>query len=100
MIQRGYAEIDSEGRFFTRQSTVIMDLLLDCIFPKMPGINFLAYIGQTLEEAISGCTDMEAAISRFDQTLKHHGVPVSRHKSPHVAPSKVTEISQASTNEQ
>ncbi len=100
MIQRGYAEVDSEGRFFTRQSTIIMARLLDRIFPKMPGINFLAYIGQTIEEAVTGRTDMDAAISRFDQTLKHHGVPVSRQKSPHTSPSKGIETSQASANDQ
>ena len=98
MIQRGYAEVDSEGRFLTHQSTVIMARLLDRIFPKMPGINFLAYIGQTIEEALSGRTDMKAAISRFDQTLKHHGVPVSRQKSSQVSPSTGTEILQQSVD--
>ena len=100
MIQRGYARADSEGRFFAQQPTVIMARLLDRIFPKMPGINFLAYIGQTIEEAVSGRTDMEAAISRFDQTLKHHGVPVSKQKSPQVSPAKGTEKSQVSTDDQ
>ncbi|HVO66876.1 MAG TPA: hypothetical protein VMT12_10370 [Syntrophales bacterium] len=100
MIQRGYAEIDSEGRFFTQQSSVIMARLLDRIFPKMPGINFLAYIGQTIEEAVSGRTDIGAAISRFDQTLNHHGVPVSRQKSPQVSPAKSVKISQVSSDDQ
>jgi hypothetical protein len=100
MIQRGYTEVDSEGRFFTQQSTVIMARLLDRVFPKMPGINFLAYIAQTIEEAITGRTDMEAAISRFDQTLKHHGVPVSKQKSPHMSSSESAETSQASANDQ
>jgi hypothetical protein len=100
IIQRGYAEVDSEGRFFSQQSTVTMARLLDHIFPKMPGINFLAYIGQTIEEAITGRTNVEAAISRFDQTLKHHGVPVSRQKTPHVFPSKGTEMSRALIDDQ
>jgi len=100
MIQRGYVEVDSESRFFARQSTVIMARLLDRIFPKMPGINFLAYIGQTFEEAITGRTDMGAAISRFDQTLKHHGIPVSKQNSRQMSPSKGTKISQASTHDQ
>jgi len=100
MIQRGYAEVDSEGRFLTQQSTVIMARLLDRIFPKMPGINFLAYIGQTIEEATTGRTDMEQAISRFDQTLKNHGVQVSRQKSPHMSSSKSNETSQTSAHDQ
>jgi len=99
MLQRGYAEVNSEGRFCTQQSTVIMARLLDRIFPKMPGINFLAYIGQTIEEAVTGRIDMEAAISRFDQTLKHHGVPVSKQKSRHVSSSKSAETSQASAKD-
>ncbi len=100
MIQKGYIEVDSESRFFARQSTVIMARLLDRIFPKMPGINFLAYLGQTFEEAITGRTDMGAAISRFDQTLKHHGVPVSKQNSRQMSPSKGTKISKASPDDQ
>lgn len=98
MIQRGYVELVSDGRFRSRQSTITMVRVLDSIFPKMPGINFLAYIGQTIEEAISGRTDMAAATSRFDQTLKHHGVPVFRHKSSDASPFMDTQTSHATNN--
>lgn len=81
MIQRGYCEVDPEDRFLSRQPTLTMTRLLDRIFPRMPGINFLALIGQTMEEAVTGRTDLEAAISRFDQTLTHYGVPFSKEKT-------------------
>jgi ssDNA-binding Zn-finger/Zn-ribbon topoisomerase 1 len=87
IIQKGYIEVDSDGRFFSRQTTITMVRLLDRIFPKMPGINLIAYAGQTIAEVTTGRTDIESAISRFDQTLKHHGVPFSRQKSSGVSPS-------------
>ena len=83
MIQKGYCEADSENRFFSRPPIITMTRLLDLIFPKMTGINFLAFIGQTMEEAVSGRTDIEAALSRLDQTLQHQGVPFSKNKSIH-----------------
>ena len=82
MIERGYFAVDSEGRIVAQESTLTMTRVLNRIFPKMTGINLLAYIGQTVEEAMTGRTDMEAAASRFDQTLKHHGVPFSAQRSP------------------
>jgi hypothetical protein len=63
-----------------------MTRVLDRIFPKMKGINLLAYIGQTVEEAMTGRTDLEAAASRFDQTLKHQGVPFSAQISSGTSP--------------
>jgi hypothetical protein len=82
MIERGYFEVDPEGRIIAQESTMAMTRVLDRIFPKMKGINLLAYIGQTIEEAMSGRTDMESATSRFDQTLKHQGLSFSTQKSP------------------
>ena len=81
MIERGYFAVDSKGRIIAQESTLVMTRVLDRIFPKMTGINLLAYIGQTVEEAMTGRTDMEAAASRFDQTLKHHGVPFSAQRT-------------------
>ena len=83
MIQKGYYEVDTEDRFLSRQPTITMTRLLDRIFPRMRGINLLAFIGQTIEEAVTGRTDVEAAVSRFDQTLQHHGVPFFKEKSVH-----------------
>jgi hypothetical protein len=101
MIERGYFAVDSEGRIIAQESTLAMTRVLDRIFPKMKGINLLAYIGQTVEEAMTGRTDMEAAASRFDQTLKHHGVPFSaerRHASASASASP-TPIAQAGEHE-
>jgi hypothetical protein len=81
MIQRGYCEVDPEDRFLSRQPALTMTRLLDRVFPKMPGINFLAFIGQTIEEVVTGRNDLEAAISRFDQNLHRYGVPFTKQKS-------------------
>ena len=98
MIERGYFEVDSKGRLIAQESTLVMTRVLDRIFPKMKGINLLAYIGQTVEEALTGRTDMEAAASRFDQTLKHHGIPFSAQRTSRAslsASSDTTPIAQA-----
>ena len=102
MIERGYFEVDSQGRLIAQESTMAMTRVLDRIFPKMKGINLLAYIGQTVEEAMTGRTDMESATSRFDQTLKHHGVPFSAQRASQASLSAsidTTPIAQAGQQE-
>jgi len=74
MIQEGYIDVDDNGRFSAKKPTISMAKLLDRIFPKMPGMNFIAYFVQTMDEAQSGRKDLDSAISQFDQMLKMQGV--------------------------
>jgi len=58
----------------------------------MQGVNLLAYIWQMIAEITSGRTDLESALSRFDQTLNNHGVILPKPKIPVIkrAPEKPT----------
>jgi ssDNA-binding Zn-finger/Zn-ribbon topoisomerase 1 len=77
MIEKGYIEVH-DGRFFAREPAIIVARLIDKIFPKMPGLNLVAYIGQMMDEANTGRKDIEAAVNQFNQMLEMHGVPVKK----------------------
>ncbi|MDY7036291.1 MAG: type I DNA topoisomerase [Thermodesulfobacteriota bacterium] len=81
MIRNGYIDLDDNGSFSTGRPTPSMMQLLDHIFPKMPGMNLVAYLIQTIEEVKSGRKDLELAISQFDQTLQMQGIPVKKGKT-------------------
>jgi hypothetical protein len=73
MIDKGYIGMESDGRFLAGKPTMDMAGLLDKAFPGMPGMNLVAYLIQTLDEALSGRKDPEFAVIQLDQTLKIHG---------------------------
>ena len=81
MIEKGYIDIDHEGRYFARKRSISMAQLLDATFPKMPGMNLVAYFVQTIDEAQSGRKDLDSAISQFDQVLEIQGVPLGSQKT-------------------
>ena len=81
MIEKGYIEVDEDGKFSTRKPTISMSQLLDRIFPWMPALNLIAYFIQTIDEVKSGRKDLDFAISQFDQTLRMHAVPPKRVKN-------------------
>jgi hypothetical protein len=82
MTKRKYIDNRPEGRVHAYQDTKDTARLLNRIFPKMQGLNLLAYIWQTITEAVNGRTDLPSALSRFDQTLDHHGVIPPKPKIP------------------
>ena len=81
MIQKGYVGIDDNGRYFAQKPSITMAQLLDAAFPKMPGMNLVAYFVQTIDEAQSGRKDLDSAISQFDQVLQIQGVPLGSQKT-------------------
>ena len=81
MIEKGYIEVDEDGRFSANKPSISMSQLLDRIFPRMPGMNLILYFIQTIDEVKSGRKDPKSAISQFDQTLRMHGVPPKRVKN-------------------
>lgn len=89
IIQKGYIDIDGDGRFFAKKPTVSMAQLLDRAFPRMPGMNLIAYFVQTINEVQSERKDLDYAISQFDQTLQMHGFSLliqKTHPKPDKAP--------------
>jgi hypothetical protein len=86
MIDRKYIDPRPDGRIHGYQDAKDTAKLLNRIFPKMQGINLLAYIWQTIGEVTTGRTDLETALSRFDQTLNNHGVMPAKPKIPVIKP--------------
>jgi hypothetical protein len=86
MIDKKYIDPRPDGRIHGYQDSKDTAKLLNRIFPKMQGINLLAYIWQTIAEVTSGRTDLETALSRFDQTLNNHGVMPPKPKVPVIKP--------------
>lgn len=82
MIRRGYMEIDADDGIFIKEHTINMARMLDRIFPKMPGINLVAFLTQAVDEVQSGRKYLEDAKSYFDQALKMHGVALKKRQPP------------------
>jgi hypothetical protein len=74
MVEKGYADKGEDDRLEPKKPTISMTSLLDQVFPKMPGMNLVAYFLQTIAETKSGRKDRQAAIDQFNQTLTMHGV--------------------------
>lgn len=74
MIERGYIDVDDGGRFTAKKPTISMAQLLDHAFPKMPGMNLIAYFVQIMDEVHSGRKDLYSAIRQFEQILQIQGV--------------------------
>ncbi len=88
LVEKKFLHLQPDGKFYSYQATRETARLLNRIYPKMQGLSLLAYIGQTLQEVESGRIDPQSAVSRFDQTLQHHGVALPKPKIPVITPSK------------
>ena len=85
LLERKFIHLQHDGKFYAYQATRDTARMLNRIYPRMEGLSLLAYIGQTLQEIESGRIDVASALSRFDQTLQHHGVPLPKPKIPIIA---------------
>ena len=86
LVAQKFLHLQPDNKFYSYQATRETARMFNKIYPKMQGLSLLAYIGQTLQEMESGRTSLESALSRFDQTLGHQGVPLPRPKIPVIAP--------------
>ena len=84
MIRKGYIHIDDD-KFIPQKPTISMARLIDMAFPKMPGMNLVAYFVQTMDEVKSKRKDLDSAASQFDQVLQMQGVSLKKgpQKSEH-----------------
>jgi hypothetical protein len=73
MIERGYIDVESDGSLLAQKPAKEMVRIFDKAFPGMPGMNLVAYLIQTLEEALSGRKKPDFAILQLEQTLQMHG---------------------------
>ncbi len=77
MFEKTYIHQDDAGRLVASELLVETAQLLESVLPTMPGLNLIAYMTQTLDEAVSGRKTLEDAASQFDQTLELQGVSLS-----------------------
>jgi hypothetical protein len=78
MIDQGYISISDDGRFFSGPPTMKIAQLFDRIFPKMPGLNLVAYLGQMIDEVFSKRKELNVALNQFDQMLKLQGASLKK----------------------
>ncbi len=77
LAQHGYVAINDDNRYLTQISSFAMVNFLNNLFPGMPGMNFVGFILQMIDEVISGRKELKQAIDAFDQTLIAKGIPLS-----------------------
>ena len=80
LAEKDYVRPAPEGGIMPNPVALRLEALLERIFPKMPGLNFVAYVTQTLGEVKTGRKDPALALSQFDQTLTMQGVSVVKRK--------------------
>jgi hypothetical protein len=51
---------------------------MDMVFPKMPGMNLVAYFVQTIDEVRSNRKSIDSATTQFDQILQMQGIPLEK----------------------
>lgn len=84
----GYVQGASTDTLSAGEASTKMSRLLDHVFPGMPGLHFVAYIAQTIQEVVSGRKDLDSAIEQFSQVLSMQGrrivarEPTSRTEGP------------------
>ncbi len=86
LVQKKYIDPRPDGHIHGYQDCKETARVLNRIFPDMQGLHLLVYIWQTIAEVNSGRTDLESALSRFDQTLDNHGVVPPKPKMPVINP--------------
>ncbi len=95
LLQKKYIEERPDGQIYAYQDSKETARMLNRIFPKMQGLNLLAYLWQTITEVKSGRTDLESALLRVDQTLHRQGVLLPKPKIPAItSPPQVREQSE------
>jgi hypothetical protein len=62
---------------FCNKPMISMAQLFDRIFPNMPGLNLVAYLGQMIDEVTAGRKSQEDACKQFHQMLDIQGVSVN-----------------------
>jgi hypothetical protein len=78
--EKDYVRPVREGGIMPNPVALRLEELLQRIFPKMPGLNFVAYVTQTMGEVKTGRKELDLALSQFDQTLTMQGVSVVKRK--------------------
>ncbi len=75
--QYGFVVVNNQDKYTARESASLLIMVLDAIFPQMPGMNLVAYVSQAIEEVLTERKEHDQALQQFDQTLEKQGVRLS-----------------------
>lgn len=101
LVRAGHVRIRKDGTIMAERPLLHASHLLDLVFPRMPGMNLVAYLVQTSEEVLSGRKDLTSGNRQLHQVLQMQGVPISRsldgpqHQTPAAPRPKPTAASKA-----
>lgn len=70
MTRNGFVQVTDGGRLMARPALKAFKERLDADFPRMQGLNLVAYLVQTVDEVMSGRKGLDVALDQFGQTLK------------------------------
>jgi DNA topoisomerase-1 len=73
MLDQGYLNVMPDGSFRCAENMARLISVMDRAFPSMKGINFSAYLAQTIEEVVSGRKPLDFALQQFEQTMIMRG---------------------------
>jgi hypothetical protein len=85
MEEAGYIRVQGDRFLHVQMSLLRLCGVLDEIFPRMQGINLIAYLVQTMEEVRSGRKGLDQAQEQLDQVLEIQGVPFLESRLAHPA---------------
>jgi len=85
MLDQGYLKMMPDGSFRCAENAVRLVSVMDRAFPSMKGVNFPAYLAQTMEEAISGRKPLDFALQQFEQTMIMRGEILVKAAAPVMA---------------
>ena len=73
MLDKGYLIMLPDGSFRCADNTKKLIGVMNRAFPSMKGVNFVAYLAQTIDEAVSGRKSLAFALQQFEQTMMMRG---------------------------
>lgn len=82
LINAAYLSISKDGYLIPGKSLSQVNGVVNRAFPRMQGINLVAYIEQTITEAVSGRKELNLAVKQFEQTLMIQGKSLVKAKLP------------------
>ena len=91
MIDKNYLKV-TDDRFFCNKPMSSMAQLFDRVFPNMPGLNLVAYLGQMIDEVTAGRKLHEEAFKQFNQMLEIQGVSINESAASKPAKKKFSHL--------
>ena len=87
MLDKGYLLMMPDGSFRCADNAKKLIGVMNRAFPSMKDVNFVAYLAQTISEAVSGRKSLAFALQQFEQTMMMRGELLVKMAMP-VAPLK------------